>query len=438
MRITTITKNPYLLFSPFLCLYIVYILLFPSDFSGDEIRYLGFAQNLIHGFYSPPAPDIDLTNGPGYPLLLSPFVAFGLPLIYMALINAFFYYLSIILLFKALKQTVELNIALIFSCFWGCYYVAFQTMNTTVPETFTFLLVSLLIFSLVKVFKADNSKEIKRFIFLAGFTIGFIILTKMIFGYVLLLMLSGYIVFWITDIKNINYRKVIYILLIAFITVTPYLIYTYHLTGRIFYWGFGSDTLYWMSTPYKDEYGDFKYDLKLNTMNLGNYNIPGADDTLRAHHGKDFEKISQLRGVERDDAYKRIAINNIKCHPLKYISNCVKNLGRLVFHYPFSYAVQRPKILLVLPMNGIVFTLILFCLIPTFINWRKVSFPVRFMLFFCFIYLGLSTLVTAYVRMFTIVVPIMLFWFAYIIQNSLIIKIKFYDQSDYSGSTSHL
>ena len=164
MKITRITKNPYLLFSPFLCFYILYILLFPSDFSGDEIRYLRFAKNLIHGFYSPPAPDIDLTNGPGYPLLLSPFVAIGLPLVFMALLNAVFYYLSIILLFKALKQTVELNMALIFSCFWACYYVAFGTMNTIVPETFTFLLVSLLIFSLVKVFKTDNSKEIRRFI----------------------------------------------------------------------------------------------------------------------------------------------------------------------------------------------------------------------------------------------------------------------------------
>jgi Dolichyl-phosphate-mannose-protein mannosyltransferase len=428
MRILKIAKNPYLLFAPFLCIYIFYILLFRSDFAGDEIRYLQFAQNIIHGFYSPPAPDIDLTNGPGYPLLLSPFLAIGLPLIYIALMNAFFYYLSIIILFKALKQTVELNIALIFSCFWACYYLAFQTMNTTVPETFTFFLVSLLILSLVKVFKTDKSKETKRYIFLAGFTIGFIILTKMIFGYVLLLMLSGCIIYWITDIKNVNYRKGFYILFIAFITVTPYLIYTYHLTGRIFYWGFGSDTLYWMSTPYDGEYGDWKGELTLGTVALGNYNIPGADDTLRAHHGRDFEEIYQLRGIERDDAFKRIAINNIKSHPLKFAENWIYNIGRLVFHYPFSYAVQRPKILLVLPINGIVFTLILFCLIPTFINWRKVSFPVRFMLFFCFIYLGLSSLVTAYIRMFTIVVPIMLFWFAYIIQKSLVIKIKFDDQ----------
>jgi hypothetical protein len=216
-------------------------------------------------------------------------------------------------------------------------------------------------------------------------------------------------------------------LLIAFVTVTPYLIYTYHLTGRIFYWGFGSDSLYWMSTPYKGEYGDFKGELTLGTVALGNYNIPGADDTLRAHHGKDFEEISQYNAIERDDAFKRIAINNIKSHPIKYVLNWICNLGRLIFHYPFSYAVQRPKILLVLPMNGIVFTLILFCLIPTFINWRKVSFPVQFMLLFCFIYLSLSSLVTAFVRMFTIVVPILMLWFAYVIQKSLTIKMKFDD-----------
>lgn len=427
MTISKITKNPYLLFLPFLIIYIIYILINPSDFSGDDIRYLQFAKNLIHGFYSPPAPNIDLTNGPGYPLLLSPFVAMGLPLIYMALLNAVFYYLSIIFLFKALKQTVELNTALIFSCFWACYYIAFQTMNTIVPESFTFFLVSLLIFFLVNIFKTNNFKDARRYIFLAGFTIGFIILTKMIFGYVLLLMLSGCVLFWTTDIKNINYRKGIFILLIAFVTVAPYLIYTYNLTGRIFYWGFGSDTLYWMSNPYDREYGDWKGELTLGTVSMGNYNIPGADDTLRAHHGKIFQDISQYKGIERDDAFKRIAFFNIKSHPFKYAKNMILNTGRLIFHYPFSYSVQRPKILLVLPLNGIVLTLILFCLFPTFRNWSKIGFHIRFMLFFCFIYLGLSTLVTAYVRMFTIIVPILLFWFAYIIQKSFVIRMKFDD-----------
>lgn len=125
------------------------------------------------------------------------------------------------------------------------------------------------------------------------------------------------------------------------------------------------------------------------------------------------------------DAYKKIAINNIRAHPFKYLENIVYNIGRLVFHYPFSYAIQRPKILLVFPIHAIIFTLILFCMIPTYINWKKISFPIRFLLLFCFIYLGLSSLITAFVRMFTIIVPILLFWFAYIIPQSIVIKNKF-------------
>lgn len=50
--------NPYLLFLPLLFLYIAIVLIFSKDvFQGDEGRYIGFAKNLIQGFYSPPAPN---------------------------------------------------------------------------------------------------------------------------------------------------------------------------------------------------------------------------------------------------------------------------------------------------------------------------------------------------------------------------------------------
>ena len=109
---------------------------------------------------------------------------------------------------------------------------------------------------------------------------------------------------------------------------------------------------------------------------------------------------------------------------MKYLQNCVYNVGRLVFHYPFSQAVQRPKVLLVFPANGIILTLMLFCLIPTFINWRKLNYGVRYMLLFTFLYLGASTMVTAYVRMFTVIVPILFFWFAMIFDKTVKINLK--------------
>lgn len=90
-------RNPFLLFSPFLLYYVYYILKhkWPVLY-GDEPRYIGFAVNLLHGFYSPPAPGINLWNGPGYPIVLMPCAALHLPVIFYLLLNALFYYFSII------------------------------------------------------------------------------------------------------------------------------------------------------------------------------------------------------------------------------------------------------------------------------------------------------------------------------------------------------
>lgn len=420
-------KSPFLLFLPFLVVLIIYVLIFPTNGKhGDEARYLMFANNIIHGFYSPPAPDVNLTNGPGYPLILVPFLALGMPLISLTILNACFYYLSIVFLYKALQLVVSTIITLTFSFFWACYYVAYQNIPFTHTETLTYLLVSMLIYFSLKAFSDGTIAEKRKYILLSGFFLGYIVLTKIAFGYVLLFMLAGSFLLWLTKKKSLNYRKGVIILLVAFATVSPYLVYTYHMTGRPFYWSTtAGSTLYWASTPYEDEYGDWKLELKRGRVEDGNYNIPGAGDSLRAHHQKDYDEIYKYKGVEQDDAFKKIAINNILSHPFKYIKNCVYNIGRLIFHYPFSEAVQRPKVLLVFPINGIIFTLMLFCTLLSVINWRKMSYPLRFLLLFTLLYLGESALVTAFVRMFTIIVPILMLWFAYTFQKSVKINLSF-------------
>ncbi|MDQ2719850.1 MAG: glycosyltransferase family 39 protein [Bacteroidota bacterium] len=431
-----ITRNPYLLFFPFLVILIIYVLSKPSTGEGDEARYLMFAHNLTHGFYSPPIPDINLTNGPGYPIILMPFVAMGAPLIVMTLLNAFFYYFSIIFLYKALQEIVSYKVTLIFSFFWACYYIAYQNITGVMTEPFTYLLISILVFSLIKAFKSENFNGGKRYIVLAGFILGYIVLTKIAFMYVLIAMILGSSLFWLFHREVTNYKKGSIVSLIGLATVLPYMIYAYHLTGRMFYWNTNTGaSMYWSSNPFPDEYGDWKQDLKQGTVDFGNYNIPGSGDSLIAHHQRDYEVVFHSKdftqsGMAPDDAFKKITMDNIKNHPLKYLQNCVYNAGRLMFHYPFSYAVQRPKVLLVFPVQGIIFTLILFCLIPTLINWRKLIYPLKFMLFLTLLYLGLSTMVTAYVRMFTIIVPILLFWFAYIFDNTVKIKLHFNQKNE--------
>ena len=192
----------------------------------------------------------------------------------------------------------------------------------------------------------------------------------------------------------------------------------------MFYFGAASDTLYWMSSPYEGEYGDWKGSLDLNPVEFGNYNIPGSDDSLVAHHKKDFDEVYKLKGdIAQGDMFQKIAIQNIKSRPLKYGQNIFYNIGRIFFHYPFSYAVQRPKSLFVMPLNGILVTFILICLLPTLVFWRKILFPLRLLLFMAILYLGASSLVSAETRMLTIIVPIIIFWFGYIIQKTVRLEI---------------
>jgi 4-amino-4-deoxy-L-arabinose transferase-like glycosyltransferase len=449
-----LTKNPFLLFLPFLLLYTILVLiLYNKILWGDEIRHFAFAENLFHGFYSPPAPNISLDMGPGYPLFILPFIALHIPLICVNLMNAVFNYLTIVFLFKALQQIIPFKPALIFSLFFACYSNSLEFIALIYSESLTLFLVSLMVFFLIKAFNPDNIIKAKKYIILCGFVIGYLALTKIIFGYVLLLMLAGSGLLWIVNRKSINYRKIVFILLVGLATTLPYLIYTYHLTGRLFYWGTsGGNNLYWMSTPYKGEYGNWIPDPKFDStlvstgnnfqliperggeINLKNRinNTPGSEDSLDQHHKKDYEEIYKYTGIERDDVYRKLVMNNIKSHPGKYIENCISNIGRMLFNYPYSYTFQKPGTLLRLPLNGIIIVFTLFCLVPTLVNWGKLIVPIRFMLFFILLYFGGSILGSAETRMFTVIVPILLFWIAYISTKSIKLKLKFNENSNES------
>ncbi|MEO8764165.1 MAG: glycosyltransferase family 39 protein [Ginsengibacter sp.] len=439
-----IKTNPFIFFLPALLFYTIFIIIISNDVLwGDEALYINYAQNLLHGFYSDPPPKITLSDGPGYSLFILPFIALHLPFIVIRLMNAVLIYLSVILLYKVLVKFVPVKRALFFSIFWAAYYNYLDFISLMCSETLGIFLIAVLIFLLVKAFDPATDSKMNKYLYLAGFALGYLVLTKVIFGYVLLCMFIGVVIIWITKRRVINYRKTIIILLVAFVTITPYLIYTYNLTGKIYYLGTsGGNNLYWMSSPAEGEYGSwflspsiksdtiaFEKRVKttekggaLNLKNRSSY-ITGYEDSLKLHHQKNFEEILSFNGAEKDDAYKRIALDNIHKHPGKFIKNCVSNVGRILFNYPYSYTIQKSGTLIRFPLNGIILVLMLFCAIPTIVNWKKIAFAIRFMLLFAFIYLGGSVLGSAEFRMFTVVVPIILLWIATVTQKSLKIKI---------------
>jgi hypothetical protein len=437
-----VTQNPFLLFFPFLILYLVIIFIFATPIAtGDESRYLMYARNLSMGFYTLAAPHLDLGNGPGYSLIITPFVALKLPVLYIRLMNGLFYYFSIILLFKSLERIVTFKFALIISVIWGLYPNTFEQLPHVSPEVLASLLIPLLLFSVTSAFKANKTKETYKYIAIAGLAFGYLALTKPIFGYVLLFMIGGTIILWSVNKRNVHFKKSIAVLAIAFLITLPWLAYTYHMTGKLLYWSsYGGNNLYWMASPYEHEYGDWMaYPLHSEERD----ELPGTEEQLKVNHQKDFEQIfvskeaqalymknekihgSPYTGVIQDETLQRIAFRNVLSHPVKFIQNCFSNVGRILFNFPYSYKVQKPETLLRLPFNGTILVFILFSLIATIINWEKIIFALRFLLFFSFLYLSGSILGSAETRMFTIIVPILLFWIAYILERTTKIKMKF-------------
>lgn len=399
-----ISANPWINFLPFLAIYLLIAGLAHRDqMEGDEGRYYMFAQNLAAGFYSPKEA-LNLWNGPGYPLILVPFVWAKSPLIIPVLLNAFFQYLSLVFLFKSLQLLVSNSLAWIFSLCWAFYFVAFKELGWLYTEPLSSCLFCLFLFYFLKSGLTNYSL---RYTLAAGFFLGYLTLTKVIFGYViiafLLLLLAGYLI-----VKKKAFFQVGKIVLVAFLLNIPYLVYTYQQTGKLLYWAnSGGMSLYWASTPVEGEFGDWNDDHF--TAYCGYDTTQPCNAALFAvHHQADYDSIYQFQGVARDEAFKNKALQNIRQHPVKYLKNCVANAGRLFFGLPFSYSYPRLANLARIPPGALVFFLCIFSIVSSFFyrgTHRAIFFS---LLAFLILFLGATLVVSAYQRMLTVMVPLIL------------------------------
>ena len=416
-------SNPFLLFFPFFILFILIILRYSTDtLEGDEGRYYEFANNLLRGYYSPPAPNINLWSGPGYPIFLMPFVWLEAPLILIKLTNALLQYLSIVLLFLAIDKYISRKYALICSFFWALYYISYQELYSMLTEPLTSFLSSLILYFVTRISSPGGPRAL--YLVFSGLTIGFLALTKIVFGYVILGMLVICVVALLFKRSKGYGRSCTLLLLTALFLNVPYLIYTYNLTGKVLYWGnSGGSSLYWMSTPVEGEFGEWNN--STFTANCGHdLRIPCNSSLFARNHQDDINRISQLPIIDQDDEFKVLAINNIKSYPMKYVRNCISNFSRMFFGIPNSYFYQREQTIWRILPNSIVLTLLLFSTILTVANFRTINFELRLIVGLTVLYLSISLLVSAYPRQLYVVIPFFLFWFAYICKRALVVKFR--------------
>lgn len=401
--------NVYLQLAPFLLLYLAICFLFaPHNFVDDEERYVRFARNILHGFYSPPLPNIDLWNGPGYPLVVAPFLLLKLPLMAIRILNALLMYVSLAIVYKTIRLFASLKTALVCAILLGLYFPVYEKIPLVLTECLTWFLISLIGYLFFKI--GRERKLFSKNIWLCAIAIAFLVMTKVVFGYVIIAMLFISLILFLSPKFRSSAKKFTYLFALSFLLCVPYLGYTYSVTHKPFYWtNSGGWSLYNLSAPYANDWGDWKD----NPQMLQNPNYKVFVDS-----------ILKLSPLDRDAVYKAKAIENIKHYPKKYLLNCVANLGRMFFSYPFTNMEQDVKTYFTILPNMFVLVFMVITLGLGIFHYKKLPQELIILLLFILIYLAGSTLVSAFRRMFYITMPFWTVFIAYVLTNIVSIKIK--------------
>jgi hypothetical protein len=243
--------------------------------------------------------------------------------------------------------------------------------------------------------------------------LGYLALTRVIFGYVIPAVLLVVAVLYLANRRRAALRYVV-VCGLALVVCLPYLYYTHSITGKVYYWGnSGGMSLYWMSSPYEGELGDWHHMRAAIT-----------DPDLAADHSAFFSQLGGLSAVERDEALRQRAIANIKAHPGKYFKNWIANVGRLLFGYPKTQSVPRLRTLLdVVP--GMFLTVIgILCIYPTCVGRRQIPQEIWFLLLLGLVYFGGSSLLSGLHRFMLPVTPICFLWISFLLARVVRIRIQ--------------
>ena len=395
---------------PLLLFFLLITILFSSPaFQGDEAGYVAYATRLSQGRLYPMS-DISLWWGPGYPIVLLPFALLKLPWLAAKLLNAFFLFGAILYFHRTLILWLNKTHALIFTFILGLYPPFLRAAHLLLTENLVFFLICGFTFHFCKLHR--ESKNSRFHMVAASAFLGYLALTKIFFGYVIAVGLSSFLILSLWKKKE-PLVKTTYVYLLALILCVPYLLYTYSLTNKVFYWGTsGGMSLYWMSTPYSNELGDWVSQKEAQ-----------ANPAMEKHM-EFLNKLANLSEVERDDEFKKQALYNISHYPKKYLINWTANLGRLLFSYPFSYTQQKISTFFYLIPNMFIVTLFTLSIYPAILKRKSIPHEIYALLFFSFIAFFGSSLLSAYDRQFRPLIPILLLWLAFFYTRILIIKLR--------------
>jgi len=398
-------SNPWVVTFPILFLFLINIWIFGKNVPvSDGIRYWKTASDILDGFRTTRVLEsFLLLNGPLYPLILAFFKLIGFSVKASIFLNAIFlyvgftYFLKSVNQFLSLKKSIWITYILVlidpFLFYWGAKLYS---------EPLAILLVCLLIYLTTQYFL---SQSIKLFLQIA-IVFSLLALTRVIFAYVLLVFIPvgflGHLIFKQKVFKTLG-KLGAYSLLFCL----PYLAFTYGVTGKLFYWSSnGGLLLYWTSSPYKTDMGEW-HTMQINHDHFAaRYNKFSGLDSLylrkvndiiiseiNDNHREFNNSLSKSKNIiEYDDALKAKAFENIKNYPSSFITNWILNTGRLLVGIPHAIYHKPPFSPFFTLLNTVKSSFVLFLFLTAIVlffrNFSVFNYHTIWMLLLLMIYLG--------------------------------------------------
>ncbi len=316
----------------------------PGKFVGDEWRYAWLADNLRHGYFSPP-DFVFLWNGPGYPLLQAALSSLGLGMLGIRLFNALLLTVALAVFYKIVRGIASAAVATLLAV--GA--AAYLPVAAYVPFAYTEVLCFLLVTLFVRACQLQLADPRPIWVIAAGVTFGALVMTKVGFWPLLIVGCIGCGALWWQQRRRV-FLQWTCSLLIALGCCLPYLVYTQQLTGRPWYWGSATGSVvYWMTHPYPEGHGDWLHQGEVQHVDfvreqhwalmnrLGKFDEKTPPDPQDVHAIAHY--LSDISSPEAGDGFMTAALDNLRQHPSAYLRNWVFNVCRLLFDYP--YTLQR-------------------------------------------------------------------------------------------------
>jgi hypothetical protein len=322
-------RHPWLLLLPLLVVYVAAAFLFPNH-PDDEAAYVELAHRLVDGRYvagdedallddDPVSPD--LWFGPGAPAVLAPLAAVDAPIEVFRLVGPLALFGGMLCFYALARERWGARVALVSTYALGSYPPFLALLPNVHGEPPAIFFASAAMLGVSRMLGRGGSKS---FVMTAA-ALAALALTRVAYGWVLTVVLFLLLMMAFVRRPDPVALRSAKVVALALLLCVPWLAYTAAKTGRPLVWGnSGSLSLYWMSSPYDGDSGDWRQANDVFT------------DPELAPHRSFFASLRGLSLAEQNAEIEREAIGNIVDHPLAYAGNVAANGSRLLVNAPYS------------------------------------------------------------------------------------------------------